>query len=1567
MQTVSPCRCINSRALFAILSLVSCLLLGGFALGQDDPKRVETNNPGQIAGQLVLILGQGFSPNEIVELDVVHADGTAEPGMGHTAFTVVAGADGAFVTNWTIRPEDAQGDQFQVSARGGTTGVVTTASFGRTVAIGTDKFAYGPTESALITGTGFLPGEGVTLQVVHDNGGAEPGEGHDPWVVTADVSGTINSTVPMNPGDTAGNEFIVTAKGGDTGLAAGAAIMDSLACPPTPPPDPVVPTPLPSAPCPPNLNSCTANDVVTTVVAADPGNNVCGTRSDTLALTFTVKFQTTASQRYDLGIFVSEDGGTVTNGSGNTPPTALVCGGLAPQVGDGDGNADTSDCDSDHFLDLDPTGHAPNNAAVDTCGDLQQNAGPVFLTVSAVVSCETVDQNLHLKVPSCRVWEQNANHQVACTSLAQAGTGSKCDCTDLDFTTVLNPCVTALCDDGNDCTTDSCTVEGGVAVCHNVPVDDGTSCSDGNACTTGDTCGNGVCHSGTPVVCDDGNACTNDSCDPATGNCVYTNNTNPCSDGNACTTGDVCGNGTCNPGTAVVCNDHNGCTDDSCDPSSGCVYSPNTAPCDDGNACTTGDVCGAGSCHAGAPLNCNDGNPCTDDSCNPASGCVHTNNTAPCDDGNACTTNDTCGGGSCHGGAAPNCNDGNPCTDDSCNPATGCVHTDNTAPCDDGNACTTGDTCAGGSCVGGPAPNCDDGNPCTDDSCNPASGCVHTNNTAPCDDGNACTTGDTCGGGSCHGGPAPNCDDGNPCTDDSCNPASGCVHTNNTAPCNDGNACTTGDTCGGGSCHGGPAPNCDDGNPCTDDSCNPSTGCVHTNNTAPCDDGNACTTGDTCGGGTCNGGPAPNCDDGNPCTDDSCNPSTGCVHTNNTAPCDDGNACTTGDTCGGGTCVGGPAPNCDDGNVCTIDSCNPATGCVHDAGGANGNPCDDGNACTGVNGNEDHCNDGSCQPGGTVPCDDGNVCTTDTCNPASGCVFTNNTAPCNDGNACTTGDTCGGGTCHGGPAPNCDDGNPCTDDSCNPVTGCVHTNNTAPCNDGNACTTGDTCGGGTCHGGAAPNCDDGNPCTDDSCNPSSGCVHTNNTAPCSDGNACTTGDTCGGGTCHGGAPPNCNDGNPCTDDSCNPSSGCVHTNNTAPCNDGNACTTGDACSGGTCVGGPAPNCNDNNVCTTDSCNPATGCTHVNNTAPCDDGNACTTNDTCSGGTCHGGSAPNCNDGNPCTTDSCNPASGCVHTGSDGSDNSCGQVTDTMFCALPTGLCGNSPSTPEFRLLDLQNPTFSSVLNKTVMNDYIINASNPGQFYYNVFYSGTPGSAVNLTIELSYPFVTQGANPIQVHSGVSLSGGCYQPSPSLSGFTITTDGGQSSSGSPIVALSDYGAQQLGSTTAVYVSGTVPASGLVYVTIHVDYGLKKVSGWQQATNGTTAQGPDTNLDNVLDGLGDGPIYINSPQPYTFDFSGGGPTHTYTPSSCNTFKKNSGVNGNTLKASTGNPVTGVRVQFFDPKGVLIATTTTDADGFYNFIYKAKGKAQSYTVKLPDYGKQQTVTLKANGYSRADFVDLP
>jgi endonuclease I len=172
-------------------------------------------------------------------------------------------------------------------------------------------------------------------------------------------------------------------------------------------------------------------------------------------------------------------------------------------------------------------------------------------------------------------------------------------------------------------------------------------------------------------------------------------------------------------------------------------------------------------------------------------------------------------------------------------------------------------------------------------------------------------------------------------------------------------------------------------------------------------------------------------------------------------------------------------------------------------------------------------------------------------------------------------------------------------------------------------------------------CDDDNPCTDDSCDPDGICVNVPNSEPCDDGDACTTKDTCAGGGCVGGREHDCDDDNPCTDDSCDPDAGCVNVPNSEPCDDGDVCTTKDICAGGSCAGGPAPDCDDDNPCTDDSCDPDAGCVNVPNSEPCDDGDACTTKDACTGGGCVGGREHECDDDNPCTVDSCDRLTGCV--------------------------------------------------------------------------------------------------------------------------------------------------------------------------------------------------------------------------------------------------------------------------------------------------------------------------------------
>lgn len=57
----------------------------------------------------------------------------------------------------------------------------------------------------------------------------------------------------------------------------------------------------------------------------------------------------------------------------------------------------------------------------------------------------------------------------------------------------------------------------------------------------------------------------------------------------------------------------------------------------------------------------------------------------------------------------------------------------------------------------------------------------------------------------------------------------------------------------------------------------------------------------------------------------------------------------------------------------------------------------------------------------SAACDDGNGCTTDSCEPATGCVYTPNTMTCDDGDACTSGDVCAASSCAGTVIAGCGD------------------------------------------------------------------------------------------------------------------------------------------------------------------------------------------------------------------------------------------------------------------------------------------------------------------------------------------------------------------------------------------------------------------------------------------------------------------------------------------------------------------------------------------------------------------
>ncbi len=281
-------------------------------------------------------------------------------------------------------------------------------------------------------------------------------------------------------------------------------------------------------------------------------------------------------------------------------------------------------------------------------------------------------------------------------------TGDDCSTCDTDFHPdgmggcTMDACLPNPCTDPNR---GECSDVGGSAVCDCDPGyhEDGVGgCTDDpclpdlcvgmNQACRPDGMGSYECY--TPA-CDDMNPCTDDAV--VGGSCTYT----PRSVGAACSTtvclaGQTCdGTATCTGGTAVVCDDANPCTADSCDSVMGCEHTVDDALVpDDGIACTTDSCSGGVASNVADDMACDDGLWCNGiEICSPA---------APGADTDGCLAT-----------AVPT----PPERSTPCRQVLACDEATDSFPlmvlaagaaCDDGLSCTSGDMCAttGGACVG---------------------------------------------------------------------------------------------------------------------------------------------------------------------------------------------------------------------------------------------------------------------------------------------------------------------------------------------------------------------------------------------------------------------------------------------------------------------------------------------------------------------------------------------------------------------------------------------------------------------------------------------------------------------------------------------------------------------------------------------------------------------------------------------------------------------------------------------------------------------------------------------------
>jgi hypothetical protein len=368
---------------------------------------------------------------------------------------------------------------------------------------------------------------------------------------------------------------------------------------------------------------------------------------------------------------------------------------------------------------------------------------------------------------------------------------------------------------------------------------------------------------------------------------------------------------------------------------------------------------------------------------------------------------------------------------------------------------------------------------------------------------------------------------------------------------------------------------------------------------------------------------------------------------------------------GTGTAVacGGPE-DCNDNDACTIDRCN-----------ADGS-CDASAMCQGTQ----KCCEGECaQCCEDSDCDDGVSCTNSTCF-AGQCMYIPDDSRCEPTQYCSIQDDCRAkqvcGLVDGEDiAAVCDDGSPCTSDTCEgnfcqhgfcngseegalccPDKGCAKQCCVdAQCDkDDDPCTVGACSDDGLCS--LVQLCPGDQQCCPSADNETATCGACCSAEDCDDDVSCTD-DKCAGGQCSS-TPDDarCDDGYYCDP---NPNRGCQKAptcQNAAecvppsPCQSNPRCADGrcefDNCSLGTkccqdgcavCCG--ASECDDGIACTKDACT-SSGCSHQPDDSLCP-GQICDAN---LGGCIGCRDNGDCNDNSDCTIDVCNVENNsCVHT------------------------------------------------------------------------------------------------------------------------------------------------------------------------------------------------------------------------------------------------------------------------------------------------------------------------------------
>ncbi|RTY88012.1 hypothetical protein EKL32_25520, partial [Flavobacterium sp. GSN2] len=110
---------IPKSTFLSIIFFITNLIFVGTAYGQATLTSDQTD---YAPGSTATFTGSGFYPNEVVNMQVLHADETPDSGEDHGSWQVTADASGNFVTTWHVCQDDCLDSTLRASATGQSSG-----------------------------------------------------------------------------------------------------------------------------------------------------------------------------------------------------------------------------------------------------------------------------------------------------------------------------------------------------------------------------------------------------------------------------------------------------------------------------------------------------------------------------------------------------------------------------------------------------------------------------------------------------------------------------------------------------------------------------------------------------------------------------------------------------------------------------------------------------------------------------------------------------------------------------------------------------------------------------------------------------------------------------------------------------------------------------------------------------------------------------------------------------------------------------------------------------------------------------------------------------------------------------------------------------------------------------------------------------------------------------------------------------------------------------------------------------------------------------------------------------